>query len=469
MFSPAQPFVYLVAYMAVLYIRPHQYMDALEGVPVLPALLGLAGVMWLARQTKSFEASQHRILLVLTVLMSFSVVLTGWVGGAVAVWTTDFGPILLLFYMVATTIDSLAKLRVIFLLLTIAAATMALHGISQNQDELGIGWTGAALVDGRITYLGFLNDPNDLGMSLLMTLPMCLHLANRGGFLLRWTFRAIGLLILYGVFLTNSRGAILGLGAMLLAYGISRYGLWRSLIIVPLMAAPLIALAPSRIGEISAEEDSAAGRVEAWYEGFQMLRAHPLFGVGKGLFTEHHYLTAHNSYMLAVAELGLVGYFVWLSNIVLTVAMLWTMVRPGGPLRAGAGPPVSGTLPAAPAASDVAPRFDAPQPPAAEIALPSTLGTDPGLVGEDTWDECQEAARTLLYGMIAALVCAFFLSRSYAINLYLQIAFVVALHQLMRSKWPGVPTVLFRAHRGKLFAGSMVSVVVLWLVTRFLL
>jgi len=469
MFSLAQPFVYLLAYVAVLYIRPHQYVDALEGVPVLSALLGLAVVVWLARQTKSFEASQHRILLVLTVLMSFSVALTGWGGGAVAVWTTDFGPILLLFYMVATTVDSLPKLRVIFLLLTVAAGIMALHGINQNQNELGIGWTGAALVDGRITYLGFLNDPNDLGMSLLMTLPMCLYLANRGGFLRRWTFRAIGLLILYGVFLTNSRGAILGLGAMLLAYGIGRFGLWRSLIIVPLMAAPLIALAPSRIGEISAEEDSAAGRVEAWYEGFQMLRAHPLFGVGKGLFTEHHYLTAHNSYMLAVAELGLVGYFVWLSNIVLTVAMLWTMVRPGGPLRTGAGPPAASPSPAAPAVPEAPLQFGAPQLPAVEMAAPSTSGADTGLVGEDSWDDCQGAARTLLYGMIAALVCAFFLSRSYAINLYLQIAFVVGLHQLMRRKWPTVPPVLFRPNWGKLFAGSMVSVVGLWIVTRFLL
>ncbi len=468
MFSPAQPFLYLLAYIAVLYIRPHEYMPALEGVPILPVLLILAFGFWLARQNKNFEASQHRILLTLTMLMSFSVALAGWMGGAVLVWA-EFGPTLLLFYMVATAVDSLAKLRVIFLLLTVASCVMALHGIGQVSNEWVTGWTGAVMIDGRITYLGFLNDPNDLGMSMLMTLPMCLYLANRGGFLVRWAFRAAAGLIMYGVFLTNSRGAMLGTGSMLLMYGILRFGLWRAVIVVPLMAGPLIALAPSRIGEISAEEDSAAGRVEAWYEGFQMLRSHPLFGVGKGLFTEHHFLTAHNSYMLAVAELGLVGYFVWLSNIVLTVAMLWAMIRPKAPVPAGTVPTDLIGRPGGASGPLEPPVFDPHGQPASEPSQPAALGADRGLHGEDTWDDCQQAARALLYGMVAALVCAFFLSRSYVVILYLQIAFVVAVHQLMRSKWPTVPAVRFGQNWGKLLAGSMSSVVVLWIVTRVLL
>jgi O-antigen ligase len=38
-----------------------------------------------------------------------------------------------------------------------------------------------------------------------------------------------------------------------------------------------------------------------------MWRSHPLLGVGLGQFTEYHYMTAHNSYLLALAELGFPG------------------------------------------------------------------------------------------------------------------------------------------------------------------
>jgi O-antigen ligase len=47
-----------------------------------------------------------------------------------------------------------------------------------------------------------------------------------------------------------------------------------------------------------------------------MLRRQPLFGVGYNSFTDHHDLTAHNSFVLCFAELGLIGYFTWLALIV---------------------------------------------------------------------------------------------------------------------------------------------------------
>ena len=61
------------------------------------------------------------------------------------------------------------------------------------------------------------------------------------------------------------------------------------------------------MAQISNGDDSAYGRVEAWYEGIQMFKSSPVFGVGKGMFTDFNNLTAHNSYMLVLAELGFVG------------------------------------------------------------------------------------------------------------------------------------------------------------------
>ena len=66
----------------------------------------------------------------------------------------------------------------------------------------------------------------------------------------------------------------------------------------------------------SAQEESAGERILAWSEGLTMLRHQPLFGVGYNSFTDHHDRTAHNSFVLGFAELGLIGYFAWLALVV---------------------------------------------------------------------------------------------------------------------------------------------------------
>ena len=48
-----------------------------------------------------------------------------------------------------------------------------------------------------------------------------------------------------------------------------------------------------------------------WGAGLQMLKSHPLFGVGFGNFADHAGLTAHNSIVVCAAELGLFGLYFW--------------------------------------------------------------------------------------------------------------------------------------------------------------
>lgn len=424
MFNPTQPYFYLLAYLTILYIRPHEFVPGFMGLPILPILLLLAFLFWLLRQPKKFEAPQFWLMPVVMVLMSLSVVFTGWLGGGMTV-LSDFAPVVMLFYMVSTSTDSLQRMRQIFLVLAACITVIAWHGIDQSAK--GIGWTGAELSQGtRITYLGFLNDPNDLAMALVMVLPMTLHLARHMGLLMRLASYAAAGTIAYAVYLTNSRGSVLAMGAMLFLYGILRYGIVKSVIVLPLLFAPLIALGPSRMADMSADEDSAEGRIEAWYEGVQLLMMRPLFGVGKGLFADHHGLTAHNSFVLAFAELGMIGYFFWLSNIVISWVMLQRMVIT--PAAAGA---------------------------TAEEAA--------------RWELIREHARTLWYGYVGGLVSAFFLSRSYVVILYLHIALIVALYQFARVQRPDFARITWSERKGQLFVMCVGSVVGMWLLTRILL
>ena len=429
MLNPTVPYFYLMLYLVVLYVRPHEYVPALMNLPLQPVLLVGAFLFWLARQDKQFKVSQFWLLPVLTVLMALSVAFTGWFGGAQKV-LSDFIPVVMLFYMVATSTDSLLRLRQVFFVLGCCIVVIAVHGI--DQIDKGVGWTGAELSQGtRITYLGFLNDPNDLSMALVMVLPMLMHLAHGAGFIKRWVWRAAAGAVVYAVYLTNSRGSVLALAAMLGLYGVLRYGVVKSVIVLPSLLLPILLFGPSRMGDMSASEDSAEGRVHAWYEGVQLLLMRPLFGVGKGQFVEHHGLTAHNSYVLAFAELGLVGYYFWLANIVLCWLMLSAIVR---------GPEQTASAPADP---------QAPPPP--------------------PWAEVRRSALTLWYGYLGGLVSAFFLSRSYVVILYLHVALIVAVHQLARRHYPGLAPVTLGQRPGRMLGMALGTVFGMWILTRVLL
>jgi putative inorganic carbon (hco3(-)) transporter len=454
MLNVASPFFYLLAYIVVMFLRPQEYVPALMGSPLVPTLLLSAFGFWFVAQRKRFDAPQHLLLLGLAAAMFVSVLLADGFGSAVAS-LVDFVPTMMLFYMVATSVDSLSRLRQLALVLSVLAAVMALHGIKQFESENGVGWTGAKLIEGRITYLGFFNDPNDLSMAFLLILPLALGLVRRSEPAL---LRAVGLgcaaLILYGTFLCNSRGSMLGIMAMLAMAGIRRYGWARTLTLLPLIFGPLLLLAPSRVNEMSADEESAAGRIDAWYEGFDMLRHHPLFGVGKGLFTDHNWLTAHNSFVLAIAELGMVGYFFWLSMLVFSVMMLKHLL--------GAAPGEPGDSGTALTPTTLTPTLDAP---GQTLPAPDTEGPPVG----PEWPDVQAAATTLAYSLLGTVVTAFFLSRSYVGIFYMLMAMIVALHTMARVRWPGMAAFHTGKTFGTLIGIELASVMLLWLLTRVLL
>jgi O-antigen ligase len=101
---------------------------------------------------------------------------------------------------------------------------------------------------------------------------------------------------------------------------------------VGLVVAMGLGLAGGR--EFSTQEQSAGQRIDAWYDGLQMFRGQPLFGVGYGAFTDHHPLTAHNSFVLCFAELGLFGLLPWVALLVLAwreLSQVTQLAQPGSP------------------------------------------------------------------------------------------------------------------------------------------
>src|SRR5262249_27433825 len=120
---------------------------------------------------------------------------------------------------------------------------------------------------------------------------------------------AASALSLWCVVLTGSRGGQLVALTVVGAICIRRYGLrgaWAGAIV----ALPVIVFG-GRAGEEA--DSSSLERLDLLYEGMDLIRSYPLSGVGVGQFVDHAYggMTAHNSYVLAAAELGLPGSLLW--------------------------------------------------------------------------------------------------------------------------------------------------------------
>jgi O-antigen ligase len=386
-------FALIALYVILAILRPQEY-PALVGLPVLPVAMALAFVAWLASGTRVQAAPQFLILPAFFVVLMVSEIANGWFGG-VKDQLGKFGPIVVAFFLIATTCTTPSRLLAMMRILVLCAAVLALHGIGQART--GVGWTGIPLgEDGRIQYVGIFNDPNDLGMLFVSVFPMACLLWRRAGFLGRLGWLACIALLLYGVYLTNSRGAMLGVLVVIGAY------IWyrRGLVVAGVLGAAGLAgmkLLSSRMQELDAGEESASGRVDAWYEGLHMFTSHPVFGVGPGNFTDYNQLTAHNSFVLVLAETGFVGYVLWLALIGYSFWMA-----------------------------------------AAVLCLKPDAATEPERHRQ--WLRERPLALTLLLSLCGMFVCAFFLSRSYMIVLYFLLAIVTGYYLGARQRVAGLPS-----------------------------
>jgi putative inorganic carbon (HCO3(-)) transporter len=393
-------FVLSLLYLICTIIRPQDYMPALAGVPLLQVVLVLAFVAWLASRAKTLAAPQFVILPAFLVALMMSEVANHWMGGALDQLKT-FGPVVIAFFVLATAIStSQRRVKLTFGVFTLCALVLAAHGV--DQARYGIGWTGATLVeDGRIQYVGIFNDPNDLGLLFVAVLPMALYLAMHGAFLRRVFWFAGAALLLYGVYLTNSRGALLAVLMIGGVYVLYRRGIVTAGILSAIGLAGMKMLS-SRMQELDADESSAAGRVDAWYEGLHMFLSQPLFGVGAGNFTDHNNLTAHNSLVLVLAETGFVGFILWLAFV---GYCFWMMVA---------------------------------------VVRYTPVAIEGSAAGASGWPAEKELALTLLLSLCGMFTAAFFLSRSYTVVLYLVMALVVGYYVGVRQRFPGLPAFRLR-------------------------
>lgn len=384
-------FFFLALYTASVFIRPHEmFLVSIEWITIRVFII-LAFIAAIATQRPIKLYPQHWMLLCLLPL----IIISGFLNGSGMDGVEDaqnflVGSIIPLF-LFTSCITTIKRQHILMFICLIAALLMVHNGHVQQSSYMGFGWAldtrsvgYISLGERRITYLGFFNDPNDLGMFLVMNIPFAIYFYSKGRFMTKILMLMILSAIGYGIYLTGSRGTMLGAGALIGVYYLVMSAgskLFIAATIFSPIAATVITSLQSNI------DSSASGRLEAWYAGVLMLLSNPIFGVGKGNFMEEHVRVAHNSYIHIAAELGIPGYSLWGGALIFTVLSGYLFIK-------------------------------------------ARKKTENASLAEVN-DECQNELtlnKTLFFSMIGFMITAFFLSRSYTLLLFIFMGMLLSSH-----------------------------------------
>ena len=334
-------FALSVLYFVVNYITPTVVFGpfAVYRIELILAILLLIVSIPKLMGSIVLKTPQSVALIGLAIATSLSIInAMQWVGGAMQAFLA-FIPNAFAYVLVCLHCPSKKKLQVIILMLLFVCLFVIahgyfdlLHGVSQSSPVQAGAEAGKSLMywnmehpylvamtneTGETIYRlkgqGLINDPNDFGQLLVCLIPLLFIFWRTKKVLWNIGFVLLPVsTLLFGMFLTHSRGALLALMAVAVMAARRRIGTLPALLIAGGVFAA--ALAMNFTGGRDISVNAGSDRTALWSSGMEMLKAHPFFGVGIGSFADNcdgcgH--TAHNSLIVCAAELGIVGLFFW--------------------------------------------------------------------------------------------------------------------------------------------------------------
>jgi probable O-glycosylation ligase (exosortase A-associated) len=245
--------------------------------------------------------------------------------------------IIVLYFLACLCIDDMRKLKALTYVIIGSGIYMIYWANDMYLSGRGYGrLAGPMNLDGR----GLYSDQNNFAMLFVVVLPFIWYM----GLLLKSRILRIGLWLVipfgwHAIFLTGSRGGLVGIAATLMIM------VWRSkhrTLAALLLPAFAIAyfwqagdLMRDRAGTLTqvSTEASAVGRLQAWGAAASMIANHPITGVGLASFgpafpdySEHKPREAHNTFFQITAESGLIAGSMY---VMLAITCFFSMLRNG--------------------------------------------------------------------------------------------------------------------------------------------
>jgi O-antigen ligase len=449
-----------ILYLVTYYLTPYTVFGELAAyrIELILAFLVVLFSIPALMKTFVFRIPQSLALLGLAFAVPVSIVAgERWFGGALDGFL-DFIPNAFAFFLVCLHFRTKRRLQMLVAMLmfvcffVIVRGYMAkLHGFPADLTRQP-GFEGSPYLLAmsnnagvwfyRLRGLGEIHDPNDFAQLLVSVIPLTFIFWRSRRFFTNVLFVLLPVCgLLFGVFLTHSRGALLALMAIVVVAIRPKIGTFPSAI----LAAGLYAVAKvfQFAGDRTISVEAGSDRTALWGQGLQVFKLHPLFGVGYGRlpsYTDVH-LTAHNSVVVCAAELGILGLYFWSLYLYPTVRDALTIASPAKIVEAETGPDSESTS-------------------AEEGPFPGPL----------RWPEkldrltINNLGRIVLLSLTGYLVAAWFLSRAYVVSLFLLGGIVEAVFQIALQNGMVAPRVKISrvlVHAGVLAVALLMAMYVL--------
>lgn len=434
-------FYFLVAYLGtttvfgVLATEIHTevILAALVALVSVPALMK----SYLLKTPQSLALVGLAIAVLLSILIGLH-----WPGGAVQAFLS-FIPSAYAYYLVCLHFNSRVRLRILVVMLLFVCLFVICHGAIDLAQVGSPG--GAAPTTGpasaemahwsmahpytlamqndkgetfyRLKGRGEISDPNDFAQLIVCVIPLMFFLWRQ-----KKKFKNTVLVLLpvcvllYGLFLTHSRGGLLALMVVAVLAARRRIGTLPSLLLGGGLFFAAMALNFTGGREISIE--SGSGRTGLWGESLELLKTHPLFGVGYGNLPDYLGHTAHNSIAVCLAELGTFGFFFWCLFLFPTVRDSLEIASSSKVSEGESIPPEEGLYPS-----------------------PTTK------IEEIDKAEVNRLGRLMILSLAGFLAAGWFLSRAFVMTFFLlgsmaEVVFEMALRRGMVASRPALARVL---------------------------
>jgi putative inorganic carbon (HCO3(-)) transporter len=353
----AQPFFVCLGFVVFSYFRLHEAYPFLYPLH-LPLLLGAATVgslfvhIFIIRSIRPVWSAELKWLGLFFALATLGIALADNREASWTFWTSVYGKIGLMTLAIAWLPKSSSDFQAAARIFVIAGMLVAAVTIYNTYHGIGLVELSRVTVGRELDSL--LGDPNDLALVLLFPLSFSVALALPGNEKINRILGIAGIAtIIPAIVFTQSRGGLLGVLAVLSAYGFRQVKSKAMVVVLVAIIAFVLYSAMGISGRISGGDlqdgldESAQERLSAWMAGINMALARPLTGVGIGNFAASFFsyvenfpgrdMTSHSTWFGVLGETGWPGLIVFIAMV---AACFRSALQSYKRLKAGVAPQI---------------------------------------------------------------------------------------------------------------------------------
>lgn len=332
----------LFLFTIVLYGRPAEFYPSVW-TSSLALIIGIVTLVLFAAIQVTLEgnltARTSEVNLVLLFMLTGVLSIPLAIDPAIA-WSEFSGTFvrgILIFIVIINVVRTEARLKALLFLAIVTALILSIQAI--NDYRLGLMTVEGYRAAGRGT--GIFGNTNDMALYLVTMLPIsaALFFSSRQPFK-RAIHAACAAMMIFGILLSYSRGAFLGVlvAFVFFAIRIGRRSKFEIAVLLFAASAAMILLAPSGYGDrllsivmpgLDSNGSADTRRGELLRSIYVALR-HPLLGIGMGNYQpnmSYKGLVTHNSYTQVASEMGMTALVLYTAFIVTPLRKLSSIAR----------------------------------------------------------------------------------------------------------------------------------------------